>query len=210
MNFDPIGSLVTAGVTSVSALYQALVSRGLLVPAKVQENLRAKSHRNAVVAVVAPMNRWLLRRLERLPRWVFAFCLFALAVGAARAADQRATLQAIHQLENPRNLAKPGPFGELGAYQFRSTTWRMHTTIPFQRALDRNVSDAVAAKHYDYLRQGLERAGVPATTYNIALAWNSGIKNVVKGTAPRVAHAYAERASNLAEVFASEKRLAAR
>lgn len=73
----------------------------------------------------------------------------------------------------------------------------MHTKVPFSRALDRATSDAVAIMHYDWLRRGLERGGVPATTYNIALAWNGGLSAVVRGKAPRAAHYYAERATNL-------------
>ena len=37
----------------------------------------------------------------------------------ARAEDRAALLSAIHSLENPYNLTKPGAHGELGAYQFR-------------------------------------------------------------------------------------------
>lgn len=118
---------------------------------------------------------------------------------SALAAGRWATLEAIHCLENPRNLTRPGPFGELGAYQFRSSTWRMHTKVPFARANDRRESDLVAIAHYEYLKRGLERNGVPATPYTIALAWNGGLDGAVNGTAPRAAHDYARRAVNLAE-----------
>lgn len=130
--------------------------------------------------------------------------ILALAAGVsgAQASDRWATLEAIHQLENPRNLTRPGPFGELGAYQFRSSTWRMHTAIPFERAHDREISDTVAVQHYTYLQRGLEAARIPATAYNIALAWNSGLGAVIARTSPRVAHTYAGRAANLASSFA--------
>ena len=86
----------------------------------------------------------------------------------------------------------------------------MHTKQPFNLALNRDVSDVVAVKHYEYLKRGLEAAGVPATPYNIALAWNGGLGGVIRGTAPRVAHDYARRAANLAVVFrGDEGRLAA-
>lgn len=114
-----------------------------------------------------------------------------------------ATLEAIHQLENPRNVTTPGTFGELGAYQFREMTWRMHTTTPFERALDRRVSDEVAVKHYEWLKRRLDRAGLPATCYNIALAWNGGVESVLRGRAPAVAHNYAERATNLARALST-------
>ena len=119
----------------------------------------------------------------------------------AGASIRWATLEAIHRLENPRDLTQPGPRGELGAYQFRNLTWRMHTTLPFERALDRQVSDTVALKHYDWLKRGLEKASMPATPYNIALAWNGGLSAAITGTSPRVAHTYACRAANLAVMF---------
>jgi len=117
---------------------------------------------------------------------------------AAPAPSRWATLEAIHQLENPHNRSTPGTFGELGPYQFRESTWRMHTTTPFALANDRKTSDMVAVKHYEFLKRRLESAGLPVNVYNIALAWNGGIEAVVLGTSPAVAHDYAERASNLA------------
>lgn len=136
------------------------------------------------------------------PRLILAllFVLFG-ATSGAFGSVRWATLEAIHHLENPNNLTRPGTFGELGAYQFRQITWTMHTTLPFNRALDRTASDMVAVKHYDWLKRGLEKAGVPATTYNIALAWNAGLTAAISGKAPRAAREYASRAANLAAVF---------
>jgi hypothetical protein len=123
------------------------------------------------------------------------------AVGGAYGTTRWATLEAIHHLENPRNVTRPGAYGELGAYQFRPATWRMHTNLPFERALDRTVSDMVAVKHYDWLKRQLEKSGLAATPYNIALAWNGGLTAAVTGRAPRAAHDYASRAANLTAVF---------
>lgn len=114
------------------------------------------------------------------------------------ASTREHTLEAIHQLENPRNLPRPGARGELGAYQFRASTWRMHTAVPFTQALDRAVSDEVALRHYEWLRRGLEAARMPATPYTIALAWNGGLTAAVAGRSSRAAHDYAQRAANLA------------
>ena len=138
-----------------------------------------------------------------------ALLLASLALGlvsSARGAttpSRWATLEAIHQLENPRNLSTPGPFGELGAYQFREMTWRMHSNSPFVQALDRRASDEVAVKHYEWLKRRLEGAGLPATCYNIALAWNGGLEATVLGRAPAVAHDYADRATNLARALSA-------
>ena len=122
-------------------------------------------------------------------------------LASAHASVRWATLEAIHQLENPRNSARPGPCGELGAYQFRAMTWQMYTTTPFERALDRAASDVVAVKHYEWIKAGLERAGVPATPYFIGLAWNGGLAAALNGRAPRAARDYAERVANLTEVL---------
>ena len=143
-------------------------------------------------------------------RWGVAMVAMLLVASAtANASSRWATLEAIHQLENPRNLTRPGPKGELGAYQFRASTWRMHTTAPFHQALDRETSDAVAVRHYEWLKRGLERAGKPATAYNIALAWNGGLEGAIRGSAPRVAYDYANRAANLAGVFGDRSRMVA-
>jgi hypothetical protein len=119
--------------------------------------------------------------------------------GGLRAAEQWETLQAIHLIENPHNSAQPGAHGELGAYQFRRTTWRMHTRQPFQNALVRAHADRVAVAHYDWLSQQLRRKGIPATSYNIAMAWNAGIGAVTSGRVPRASRHYAQRVVNIAD-----------
>lgn len=143
---------------------------------------------------------------------VIGVCVALLAVpsgvGATPERERDIILQAIHSLENPRNLTRPGRHGELGAYQFRASTWKMHTKTPFYLAVNRMESDIVAVRHFEWLKRGLERARMPATPYNIALAWNSGLTAAVRGTAPRIAHDYAQRAANLTAAFANERRVA--
>lgn len=118
-----------------------------------------------------------------------------LPVTAAQRAD---ILQAIHWVENPRNVTKPGPRGELGAYQFRESTWRMHTKLPFRYAAEKVHADPVAVRHYDWIARGLIRNGMKVTPYNVALAWNGGLSATVRRRAPATAHRYAERVQNLA------------
>ncbi len=131
---------------------------------------------------------------------VFVFLSLA-AANPARSSQRWATLEAIHQLENPRNSENPGSYGELGPYQFREETWKMHTAAPFCRALDRRSSDAVAVKHYDWIKAELERRGIEPTPYRIALAWNGGMRAVVGEHPPATAVDYASRAANLAGYF---------
>ncbi len=138
-----------------------------------------------------------------------AIAVFAMFAVTAHASNRWATLEAIHRLENPYDLTRPGPFGELGAYQFREETWRMHTSVPFRRALDRRASDDIAVKHYEWLKQNLENAGVRATPYMIALAWNGGLDGAVRGTAPAAARDYAERAANIASTLGADRMIVA-
>jgi hypothetical protein len=123
---------------------------------------------------------------------------FFLCMNLASASERWETLQAIHWVENPHNSPKAGPCGELGAYQFREQTWRMHTQMPFKRALERSLADAVAVKHYEWIKRGLIRAGMPVSPYHVALAWNGGLAATVRGRVPAAAHNYAERVNNLA------------
>jgi hypothetical protein len=65
--------------------------------------------------------------------------------------------------ENSRNVARPGEKGELGAYQFRESTWPMATSVLFSRALDWLECDWLAVRDCAWLRRGLEGAGLTAT-----------------------------------------------
>jgi len=129
---------------------------------------------------------------------VVAVLAAAGATGSARASERWETLEAIHRIENPFDSPRPGRCGELGPYQFREATWRMHTAVPFARAVERRVSDEVAVCHYEWLKRRLEHRGLPSTPYNIALAWNAGVNAVLRGRVPDSTHSYAERAANIA------------
>ena len=127
--------------------------------------------------------------------------LMALAIGGSDvfASERWATLQAINWVENPHNSTRVGPRGELGPYQFRPSTWRMHTRKPFALAVQRQAADEVAVRHYEWLKRGLESSGIDATPYNIALAWNAGLDRVVNGRAPATAQEYASQVSNMVQ-----------
>jgi hypothetical protein len=117
--------------------------------------------------------------------------------GTAEASGRWETLRAINWVENPTNHTRRGAFGELGPYQFRPQTWRMHTRKPFEWAVERVHADEVAVKHYEWLRRELQEAGIDPSPYNIALAWNSGLTAVTSGRVPRVTYDYANRVANL-------------
>ena len=119
----------------------------------------------------------------------------------AGADDRWETLRAINWVENPTNHTRAGRFGELGPYQFRSGTWRMHTKRPFSEATRREAADEVAVQHYEWLKRTLTKSGVDANAFNIAMAWNCGIDNVLKGRVPAVSYDYATRVTNLVQSF---------
>lgn len=138
--------------------------------------------------------------------------VLALAGLTANAASSRwETLRAINWVENPTNQTRYGSKGELGPYQFRRDTWRLHTSKPFTMAIDRTTADEVAILHYEWIKQGLTEAGIEPSTFNIAMAWNCGLGGVKSGRVPTVTYRYAEQVTNLAEMFgrkAREERLA--
>ncbi len=124
--------------------------------------------------------------------------LGAFASGAV-ASERAETLRAINWVENPTNHTRRGSKGELGPYQFRAQTWRLHTSKSFELAVVREHADAVAVKHYEWIKQGLVDTGIAPTPFNIALAWNSGLGAVQRGRVPTVSYGYAQRVANLVE-----------
>lgn len=137
-----------------------------------------------------------MKRLKTL----FVVLLLSSFGSLAMASDRLETLRAINMVENPTNQTGYGSRGELGPYQFRSSTWRMYTNKPFRMANDREMADQVAVMHYEWIRTRLQAAGIDANGYNIALAWNCGISAVLKGHIPMQTYHYAERVNNLADL----------
>jgi hypothetical protein len=126
----------------------------------------------------------------------------------AVAANRWETLRAINLVENPTNQTRVGPRGELGPYQFRASTWRMHTGKPFSMATDRATADEVAISHYEWIKRGLVEAGIDPNPYNIAMAWNCGLGRVVAGHVPAGSYRYAEQVTNLVDVMARAQAVA--
>jgi len=108
-------------------------------------------------------------------------------------------LYAIRLVESGDRYDGPcGKGGELGPYQFRYTVWRQYTTAPFAEARTA-LADQVAAQHYRWIARRLQSHGVPATHWNIAAAWNSGVRAVITGRIPACTRDYATRVVNLME-----------
>ncbi|HTQ29721.1 MAG TPA: hypothetical protein VMI53_00790 [Opitutaceae bacterium] len=81
----------------------------------------------------------------------------------------------------------------------------MYSHRPFYQAINRQYSDEVAVRHYEWLKDGLAQAGVTPTPYNIALAWNAGLDAVVGRRVPSASRAYAEQVSNLVDRIKSNE-----
>ena len=142
----------------------------------------------AIKAMKIPSTKFLLLAT------VFAFAI------KAKAGDRWETLRAINLVENPTNQTHVGRFGELGPYQFRPATWRMHTDMPFHLAVQREAANEVAVKHYEWIKRSLEQAKVHPSAFNIAMAWNCGLETVLRGRAPTASYDYARRVANLMEM----------
>lgn len=139
---------------------------------------------------------------------LLTLCALALALPFAGASERAETLRAINWVENPTNHTRRGSRGELGPYQFMPQTWRLHTRTPFSQAIVRAQADAVAVKHYEWIKDGLAEAGIDPVPYNIALAWNCGLGAVKSGRVPAVSYSYAERVQNLVEQQRAHARVA--
>ena len=114
-------------------------------------------------------------------------------------ASTNSVLRGIRIVETQDQLHPPrGKLGERGPYQFRSSTWRMHTSSSFDLAENREVANTVAKRHYAWIEAQLQANGIDPSFYNVALAWNAGVNAVIRGNIPAVAHSYASRVLNIA------------
>jgi soluble lytic murein transglycosylase-like protein len=115
-------------------------------------------------------------------------------------AERDAFLRAIAEVETGGNARAVGRKGERGMFQFTRTTWRLHSQRAFADAHIPSVSYDVAARHYDWLQDGLIRNGRQPTPYLMAAAWNAGLGRVVNGQLPRSSRDYATRVVNIVSV----------
>ncbi len=127
---------------------------------------------------------------------VLCLPLFAATTASA---DEQKTLRAIRLVESGDNPEAVGRCGEQGAYQFQQVTWRTHTDLPFSMAHDPATADRIAVLHLVWIQKRLTLAGIAATTYNVALAWNAGVGAVINGRFGASSIRYADRVVALSE-----------
>ncbi len=118
---------------------------------------------------------------------------------AAAGWERGDVLEAIHQVENPRNVLRVGPRGELGPFQFRPVVWAMYSQKPFSFAADPEEAKTVAELHYEWIKRGLERNKLSVSPYHIGLVWNAGLSATLNGRASSHSLHYAQRVANLVE-----------
>ncbi|MFT3867627.1 MAG: hypothetical protein QM715_03910 [Nibricoccus sp.] len=120
-------------------------------------------------------------------------------------ANTNAVLRGIRVVETQDQLHPPrGKLGERGPYQFRRSTWRMHTKSSFDLAENREVANTVAKRHYAWIESQLQANGVDSSPYNVAMAWNAGVNAVIRGRVPAVARDYASRVLNIASTYGTD------
>jgi soluble lytic murein transglycosylase-like protein len=123
-----------------------------------------------------------------------------LTAAASIDGERETFLRAVAEVETGGNPRAIGRRGERGMFQFTRTTWRLHTRRAFADAHVPSVSFEVAARHYDWLYDGLVRNGRTPTPYLMAAAWNAGLSRVVNGPLPRSSRDYATRVTNIVSV----------
>jgi hypothetical protein len=109
-------------------------------------------------------------------------------------------LDALHAVENPHNLVRPGKHGELGPVQFTRATWEETTTLPFTPITVWANSTEVGLKRLRYIEMTLRAHHVTPTAFRIAVAWKFGLADALQNERPPTAaeFEYADRVANLA------------
>jgi len=110
-----------------------------------------------------------------------AAVIFLLLAIAARAAeiDMPRFLQVLAMKETGLGWnGRPGPCGELSAWQITETVWRQHMAPrPFRQARDPALARACAVKHLAWLIAGIGNRGLELTPARLATAWHFGLSH---------------------------------
>ena len=78
---------------------------------------------------------------------------------------------------------RPGPGGELSAWQITECVWRQHMMpLPFSEAHDPELAHACAVKHVRWLVAQIERHSLVVTPQRVATAWHFGISHAAERT----------------------------
>lgn len=151
-----------------------------------------------------------IRRAARYGRVAIFFALFLAVITASRSRAGHAAeivpqidLHAIAMIESSGNPKAIGLSGDSGLFQITPvllkeynalTRSMVHQDDLFHPGVSRKIADWYLHKR---IPEMLRRFKKPVTVRNVIIAWNSGIKTVVKGTKiPRVTERYLEKYKN--------------
>jgi hypothetical protein len=129
--------------------------------------------------------------------------VFAQPGNVDAALDEMRLLSAIAHVETgttntARACRKVGRAGERSAWQISRAVWNTYSSAPFTDASSSpRLASAVAAAHLRWLRLNLEKEGISATPFALALAWNAGLSAVLDSAYKYPTTHYAERVANL-------------
>ena len=119
------------------------------------------------------------------------------ASASADAFDVDRFLSALRMVETG-NVVRDGARGERGPWQVTATVWSIHMPeTSFAEARQEAPARACALKHVALLRGQLRAAGCDDNAFNVALAWNAGLRRTLTSHAPMSSYDHALRVTNL-------------
>ena len=111
--------------------------------------------------------------------------------------DNENCLVMIRKLEKWNGWAE-GRRGERGPFQFLRSTWSDYSAESFALArVDGPEGWYVARCHASFIRDEMEKHGLPQTAYTFALIWKAGIGHVLEYRTTAEDKDYAERGENV-------------
>ncbi|HWA28095.1 MAG TPA: hypothetical protein VG734_20760 [Lacunisphaera sp.] len=100
---------------------------------------------------------------------------------------------ALAQVETPHGVpVQPGPAGETGRWQLTAAVRRDRGAEIVARK-EEVTDEAIATAHVLWLQDQLLRNGRAPILFNVALAWNCGLEQTLRGQAPVRSFDFARR-----------------
>lgn len=118
----------------------------------------------------------------RNPRWLALSALVILMGGQLSALDRPAALEAIRHKEGVTYPHRPSKHLELGYWQMVPATVKSAGGYDY----------AAALRHLNWLEIQFRRNNIDFNIFNIGLAWNGGLGNILSGTIPTISYHYAK------------------
>ena len=109
-------------------------------------------------------------------------------------------------LESVRQVAgTDGTGSPLGPFDLTRAVWNQHAHgIPYVYAREKGHAALVARRHVKWLSDGLERAGMAVTAYNLGACWNLGLVGGIKAVKQGRKISYADSVHNIYYEYAKQ------